>query len=209
MHIWVHACVYIHIHLASQRGPPVRLGAPVPLWFLAYGIMLGRYFCLLGWLLDMVFIWIGNLFSFESIYSTEKRSGRMGWGGLAIRSMHRSALTWRTWVNIGHLEETDVLKCLSSRSECFRSFSYRLFSRCSLSFWKDHNWMELFSVDHVPTSSPAWWLIYVRVKWELSGQENLNIHTHLADTWGTAITQRIDMHCIMCSSPVSSDTRQL
>lgn len=78
MHIWVHACVYIHIHLASQRRPPVRLGAPVPLWFLAYGIMLGRYFCLLGWLLDMVFIWIGNLFSFESIYSTEKRSGRMG-----------------------------------------------------------------------------------------------------------------------------------
>lgn len=77
MHIWVHACVHIHIHLTSQLGPPVRLGAPVPLWFLAYGIMLGRYFCLLGWLLDMVFIWIGNLFSFESIYSTEKRSGRM------------------------------------------------------------------------------------------------------------------------------------
>lgn len=210
MDIWVHACVHIHIYLASQRGPPVSLGALVPLWCLAYGIMLGRYFCLLGWLLDMVFIWIGNLFSFESIYSTEKRSGRMGMGGgVAIRSMHRSALTRRTWVNIGHLEETNVLKCLSSHSGCFRSFSFRLFSKCSLSFLKDHNGMELFSVDHVPTSSPAWWLIYVRGKWELSGQENLNIHTHLADAWGTAITQVIDMHCIMWPSPVSSDTHQL
>lgn len=127
MHIWVHACVHIHIHLTSQRGPPVRLGAPVPLWFLAYGIMLGRYFCLLGWLLDMVFIWIGNLFSFESIYSTEKRSGRIGagvgWGVVAIRSMHRSALTRRTWVNIGHLEETDVLKCLLSFG-CFQSWQF-------------------------------------------------------------------------------------
>lgn len=51
--------------------------------------------------------------------------------------------------------------------------------------------------------------LMARVKWELSGRENLNIHPHLPDTWGTAVTQHIDMHCIMCSSPVPSDTRQL
>lgn len=206
MHIWVHACVHIHIHLASQHGPPVRLGAPVPLWSLAYGIMLGRYFCLLGWLLDMVFIWIGNLFSFESIYSTEKIWGRMGGGDVAIRSMHQSALTWRTWVNIGHLEETDVAKWPSSCCGCFLNFLSHIV--WTPEYLMDGR-MELFSVDHVPTSSPTWWLIYVRVNLELSGQEHLNIHTHLADTWGTTVTQRIDMRCIMCSSPVSSDTRQL
>lgn len=60
---------------------------------------------------QLVFIWI-NIQHRKKIRSNE--------GGVAIRSMHRSALTWRTWVNIGHLEE--MLKCLSSRCGCFQSF---------------------------------------------------------------------------------------
>lgn len=208
MHMWVHACVHIHIHLTSQLGPPVSLGAPVPLWFLAYGIMLGRYFCLLGWLLDMVFIWIGNLFSFESIYSTEKRSGRMRgvWPSEACTDLlwheeHGSTLvTWkRCMYSSASLHVVDV----------FKVFFLEIVLWCTLILEGNRNGKELFSVDLMPTSSPTRWLIYVRVKWELSGQENLNIHPHLADTWGTAVTQRIDMHCIMCSSPVPSDTRQL
>lgn len=126
MHIWVHACVHIHIHLASQLGPPVRLGAPVPLWFLAYGIMLGRYFCLLGWLLDMVFIWIGNLFSFESIYSTEKRSGGMRGGWPSGACTDPMGQHWSPG-------KMDVPKCLSSHCRCFQSFFFKrlLLSRIS------------------------------------------------------------------------------
>lgn len=206
MHIWVHACVHIHITLASQCGPPVRLEAPVPLWFLAYGIMLGRYFCLLGWLLDMVFIWIGNLFSFESIYSTEKRSGRMR-RGVAIRTVHRSALTWRTWVSIGHLEGTDVLKCLSSHCGCFQSF--RLCPKYKLWILKDHNGMELFSFNHVPNQLSNLMANLcqseIRVKWPGKSEYSHSFGWHLGDYSHSGI----DMHCIMCSSPVSSDTCQL
>lgn len=123
-HSYVHSgtfeCMHVSIHTYTS------LASVDPLWgqehqcpcgFLPYGIMLGRYFCLLGWLLDMVFIWIGNLFSFESIYSTGKRRGRPR-RGVAIRSAHRSALTWRTWVDSGRLEEVERGKCISSHYWC-------------------------------------------------------------------------------------------
>lgn len=138
-HSYVHSgtfeCMHVSIHTYTS------LASVDPLWgqehqcpcgFLPYGIMLGRYFCLLGWLLDMVFIWIGNLFSFESIYSTGKRRGRPR-RGVAIRSAHRSALTWRTWVDSGRLEEVERGKCISSHYWCLKTWknNHHLYS-----WWK-------------------------------------------------------------------------
>lgn len=80
-HVHGRTCEFEHVStytcaMLNFCRPPVRSGAPgPPTVLLPYGIMLGRYFCLLRWLLDMVFIWIGNLFSFESICSVEKRRG--------------------------------------------------------------------------------------------------------------------------------------
>lgn len=144
-HSYVHSgtfeCMHVSIHTYTS------LASVDPLWgqehqcpcgFLPYGIMLGRYFCMLGWLLDMVFIWIGNLFSFESIYSTGKRRGRPR-RGVAIRSAHRSALTWRTWVDSGRLEEVERGKCISSHYWCLhlkleieKMLPYRYFGMCCI-----------------------------------------------------------------------------
>lgn len=112
-HSYVHPCTYERMHVSTHTY--TSLSSVDPLWgqkhqcpcgFLPYGIMLGRYFCLLGWLLDMVFIWIGNLFSFESICSAEERGGWL-WMGVAIRSERRSALTWRTRADDAHLKEAE------------------------------------------------------------------------------------------------------
>lgn len=104
-------CMHVSIHTytsVASADPLWGQEHQCPCGFLPYGIMLGRYFCLLGWLLDMVFIWIGNLFSFESIYSTEKRRSRTR-RGVAIRNVHPSALTWRTWVDSSLEEESGPL----------------------------------------------------------------------------------------------------
>lgn len=179
MHIWVHTC----IHLGSLCGPPVRSGAPVaPAVFLPYGIMLGRYFCLLGWLLDMVFIWIGNLFSFESIRGAEKKkrlteeeeSG-------AIRSPDMKNTGWQ-WTPGRGGEREEVhhphYGCL-----CFKSCTrhqlltgiyvrnekppqqHKQLLSCLFAFGS-----ERFSVDHLPTSIAKGRLIKchqseMRVKW--------------------------------------------
>ncbi len=123
-HTWLatHMCTHAHMSTHVSTHTYTSQASVDPLWgqehqcpcgFLPYGIMLGRYFCLLGWLLDMVFIWIGNLFSFESICSKEKRGGWLR-SGAAIRSAHRSVLTWRTWADNGRLEEVEGRKSVSS-----------------------------------------------------------------------------------------------
>ena len=113
MHIWAYACVHTHIHLTSHCGPPVRSGAPVPLWFSALWYHAGQIF-LSAWMtpwhgvyLDwqLVFIWI-------DMQRREKRRGWLRRG--AIRSAHQSALTWRTWANNGRLEEVEGGQCVTS-----------------------------------------------------------------------------------------------
>ena len=112
---WLATHMFTHAHMTQRIRPHTHThtytsrASEDPLWgqehqcpcgFLPYGIMLGWYFYLLGWLLDMVFIWIGNLFSFESICSVEER---IGWlrRGVAISSKCLSGLTWRTWTVAG------------------------------------------------------------------------------------------------------------
>lgn len=77
-----HACVCTHTHLTSLCGPPVRLGAPVPLWFSALWYHAGQIF-LSAWMtpwhgvyLDwqLVFIWI-DMQHREKKRLTEERSG--------------------------------------------------------------------------------------------------------------------------------------
>lgn len=113
MHIWAYACVHTHIHLTSHCGPPVRSGAPVPLWFSALWYHAGQIF-LSAWMtpwhgvyLDwqLVFIWI-------DMQRREKRRGWLRRG--AIRSAHQSALTWRTWADNGRLEEVEGGQCVTS-----------------------------------------------------------------------------------------------
>lgn len=88
MHIWVYACVHTHtyIHLTSLYRPPVRSGAPVPLWFSALWYHAGQIF-LSAWMtpwhgvyLDwqLVFIWIDMQHRGKKRL-TEERSGHQDW----------------------------------------------------------------------------------------------------------------------------------
>lgn len=130
-HTWLATHMCTHAHMSVRICPHTHTytspASVDPLWgqehqcpcgFLPYGIMLGRYFCLLGWLLDMVFIWIGNLFSFESICSAEERIGGLR-RGVAIRSECLSGLTRRTCTDHGRLERgKEGGRCISSDHRC-------------------------------------------------------------------------------------------
>lgn len=116
-HSYVHPCTYECTHVSTYTS----LASVDPLWgqehqcpcgFLPYGIMLGRYFCLLGWLLDMVFIWIGNLFSFESICSAEEKKESWLRRGLAIGICSDVRNTGWTWTPGRDWEG----KCLKKRT---------------------------------------------------------------------------------------------
>lgn len=122
---YVHPCTYECTHVSTHTytslasaDPPWGQEHQCPCGFLPHGIMLGRYFCLLGWLLDMVFIWTGNLFSFESICSTEKRRAWLR-RGVAISSSHQPAMTWRTRPDALKSRIEDSASCLLSLRRFF------------------------------------------------------------------------------------------
>lgn len=102
---YVHSCTFECMHVSTHTSPrwtpcDVR-STSAPVAFLPQGIMLGRYFRLLGWLLDMVFIWTGNLFSFESIYSKKTWSTAEGSGHQERASicpdMKNMGRRWTPW----------------------------------------------------------------------------------------------------------------
>lgn len=94
MHIWVYACV--HIHLTSLCGPPVRSGAPVPPWF---SCPMVSCWADISVCLDDSLTWclfgLATCFHLNR-YAAQRKKGSWLSRVVAIRSERRSALTWRS-----------------------------------------------------------------------------------------------------------------
>jgi len=114
---YVHPCTLECTHVSTYTSlasvdPPWGQEHRRPCGFLPHGIMLGRYFSLLGWLLDLVFIGIGNLFSLESMCrerEKERDSTEEG-RGHQRRALIRPGYEERGFER-GRLEEAKGGKC--------------------------------------------------------------------------------------------------